>query len=117
MMLSHRLQMSAEEFAVFEPLALAYIELAAGDYSMNHALTLEGILPKFKRGEMVDIESREFLALHHGIWCRLEECSADDKAVLKAMLERLLESEQVESQYIRAGQKPYVPERKRRSQG
>ncbi len=28
MILSHRLQMTAEEFAVFEPLALAYIELA-----------------------------------------------------------------------------------------
>jgi hypothetical protein len=40
--LSHRLQLTAEEFAVFEPLALAYTEhcrenLVRGDYSTNQA--------------------------------------------------------------------------------
>ena len=35
-------------------------------------------------------------------------CSPEDKAVLEAVLERMLESERVESQNIRAGQKPYV---------
>ena len=124
MILSHRLQMTAKEFAVFEPLALAYIELCRdnlvrGDYSTNHALTLEGILPKFKRGEMVEIETPEYLALFYGVWLRRDGCSAEDRAVLDAVLERLHESETVESQYIRAGQKPYIPygERKRRSQG
>ena len=53
---------------MFEPLALAYTEhcrenLVRGDYSTNHALTLEGMLPKFKRGEMVEIETPEYLAL------------------------------------------------------
>jgi hypothetical protein len=52
MMLSHRLQMTADEFAVFEPLALSYVELcyedfATGECSMkeNWGVTLQGILP------------------------------------------------------------------------
>ena len=57
--------------------------------------------------------------MSYGIWNRLDGCSAEDKVGLKAVLERMLDSEQVDSQYIRAGQKPYVPygERKRREQG
>ena len=68
---------------------------------------------------MVDINDPKYFALHYCIWSRLDGCSAEDKAVFDAVLDRMLESEQVDSQYIRAGQKPYVPygERKRRSQG
>ena len=42
-----------------------------------------------------------------------------DPADFEAVLERMLDSEQVDSQCIRASQKPYVPrgERKRRAQG
>jgi hypothetical protein len=120
--LSHRLQLAAQEFAVFEPVALAYIErcrkdLVIGQLTMKNKWgpTLEGMLPKFKRGEMVVIETREFFALYYAIWCRLDGCSAEDKAVLDVVLERMHESETVESQYIRAGQKPYpYGERKRR---
>ena len=125
MMLSHSLQMTAEEFAVFEPLALACIDcgrdaLAKGNYDYESSgLTLEGMLPALKRGEIVEIGGREFLALYHGVWCRLDGCSPEDKAVLDAVMERMMESEEVVSQTIKAGQKPYVAygARKRQSGG
>jgi hypothetical protein len=66
---------------------------------------------------MVHLETHAFLAVADPIR-DLTVCSAADKSILEAMTERLFESEQVDSQYIRAGQKPYAPygERKRRSQ-
>ena len=75
MILSHQLQMTADEFAVFEPLALSYIELcyedfATGDFRIkeNWGVTLQGMLSKLKRGETVEINDSEFLAPDYGIW-------------------------------------------------
>jgi hypothetical protein len=98
MILSHRLQMTADEYAVIEPLALAYIERCPPKYRWG--AILQGILPKLKRGEMVEVESGEFIALSEGIWRHRDSCNADDKAVVGAVLERMLESEQVDIQTI-----------------
>jgi hypothetical protein len=50
------------------------------------------MLPKVKRGEMVEIETGAFSAVF-GPLRDLTACSAEDKAVLDAVLERLNESE------------------------
>jgi hypothetical protein len=125
MILSFSLQMTADEYAVFEPLALAYIErcreaLASGDYSRESGwLTLEGLMPRFRRGEDVHLETDAFLAVADPI-ADLTDCSSEVRAVLEAMRERLYESETVDIQTIRPGQKPYVTygeqKRLRRSQ-